>query len=154
MIEFRVVILASLITIFVSVFFIHFAFNSFIRVNELCAVEIGPTCASASMFLLFIFCFSIVLAFIVVIESTVYYIFREVEMNMMMQVSGRVHRTMSITELEKRISELKTAKKDAERKYFGREISESTYVEMKQKYDKELMETEMELNKEKLRAME
>jgi hypothetical protein len=155
MIEFRVVIIASLVTIFVSVFFIHFAFNSFIKVNETCATEVGPSCGSSGMLLLFVFCFSIVLAFIVVIESTVYYIFREVEMNIMMQVSGRPRRAeRSLPELESRRDELKAAKRDAERKYFGREIAENTYDEMKKKYDKELMELEMEINRQKLRELE
>lgn len=155
MAEFRVVIIASLVTIFVSVFFIHYAFNSFIRVNELCATEIGPSCGSSGMLMLFMFCFSIVLAFIVVIESTVYYIFKEVEMNVVAQVSGRGRRAdRPLAELEARRDELKSAKKDAERKYFGREIAESTYAEMKKKYDKELMDLEMQINRQKLRAME
>ncbi len=153
MIEFRAVIIASLVTIFVSVFFIHFAFNSFIGASEVCATEIGPSCSSSNLFLLFVFCFSIVLAFIVVIETTVYYIFREVEMNIMMQMSGSGRKAArSLDELERRREELVAAKRDAERRYFGREIAESTYVEMKKKYDKELMEVEMEINRLRLSA--
>jgi biopolymer transport protein ExbB/TolQ len=154
MLEFRIITIASLVTIFVSVFFIHFAFNSFIRVSEVCAMESGVTCSSPSMFLIFLFCFSVVLAFIVVIETTVYYIFREVEVNMMAQISGRKSSEKTMQSLEKRKEELLKAKKDANRKYFGREIDENTYRELKQKYDKEIMELEMEINKMKLKSME
>jgi hypothetical protein len=153
MIEFRVVIIASLVTIFVSVFFIHYAFDSFLKANQNCATEIGPSCSSSNLLLLFIFCFSVVIAFIVVIESTVYYIFREVEMNIMVQVSGRNKAEKSLDELLRRSEELKAAKRDADRKYFGREISESTYMEMKKKYDKELMELEMDINRIKLKEL-
>lgn len=154
MIEFRVVIIASLVTIFVSVFFIHFAFDRFLTANEACATEIGPSCSNSSLFLLFVFCFSVVLAFIVVIETTVYYIFREVEMNIMVQMSATKKATRNVQDLEARKDELLRAKKDAERKYFGREIAENTYLEMKKKYDKELMEVEMETNRLKLKELE
>jgi hypothetical protein len=66
------------------VFFIHYAFNNFITVTEYCAIKGGDLCLPSNLFLLFFFSFSFVVSFIVVIETTIYFMFRGIEVLMKM----------------------------------------------------------------------
>ncbi|MBN2330183.1 MAG: hypothetical protein JXC85_00030 [Candidatus Aenigmarchaeota archaeon] len=80
MIDLRIVTISSLLIIFTSVFFIHFAFNNFVTLSEYCAAKGGDMCRPDNLLLFFAFSFSFVSAFIVVIETTIYFMFRSLEL--------------------------------------------------------------------------
>jgi len=148
--EFSAVVIASLVIIFISVFLIHFSLNSLYIMNEKCAVSSSPPCTETGMLSLLAFTLIVVISFIALIESTIYYIFRDVETNMLIQLSERKKEVKNVKELMRRRKDLRKAKDDARKKYFRREIEERTYNEIKSKYDKELMEIEMKLKKLRL----
>ena len=149
MIKFRLVTFGSIVIIFASVFFIHFAFNNFVRINELCATAASNICIPSNMFLLFVFCFSVVGAFIGVIETAIYFMFKQVEMEMVISSKDDKKATRDIKMLQKRMEEIDKAKSEARKKYLGRKIEEATYRKIKDKYDRELMELEMEVEETK-----
>jgi len=151
--EFNVIISFSLIVIFVSVFFIHFALNNFFFFNELCTMKTSLICDEAGVFRLLLFTFLVVLAFIFVIETTIYYIFKGMEINVMAEAAGSKKDLKDMKDLVKRGKELKKSKSSLRRKYFRREIEEKTYKEMNANYDKEIMEIETEINKLKMKAI-
>lgn len=145
--EINLITLSSLVVIFVSVFFMHVTLNNFFFMNDLCSSNTGPACTESSIFMLLIFTFLIVLSFIIVIESTIYYIFREVEMRLFAQAGESKKDVRSIKAAMTRKQELLKAKEDARKKYYSRKIGEKTYNELRDKYDKEILETENEINK-------
>ncbi len=151
--EFSLIIASSLVVIFLSVFFIHFTLNNFFLMNEICSVQTGPACNVQSLSMLLVFTFLVVIAFIGVIESTIYYIFRGLEMGMLAGLSASNREAKTRRELERREKEIKKEKNDARKRYFRREIEEKTYNDIKANYDKELMEVENELKKLKMKAM-
>lgn len=152
--EFNVIITFSLIVIFVSVFFIHFSLNNFFFFNEMCTMKSSLLCDEASVFRLLIFTFLVVLAFILVIETTIYFIFKGMEINIMAEAVSSKKDLKDLKELVKRKKELKISKSGLRKKYFRREIEEKTYKEMSANYDKEIMEIETEINKLKMKALE
>jgi hypothetical protein len=153
MLEFKVMSVISLVIIFISVFFVHFAFNSFIRIVELCSMDALPYCSDSSVYMIFIFSFAIVVSFVIVIESTVYFIFKQVEVNVVAGVTTESKMKSSQKDLEQRREEIKNAKKDARREYLNRKIEESTYNGLKEKYDKELFELETKMGKFKKKVI-
>jgi hypothetical protein len=151
--DFTIITASSLVVIFVSVFFIHFTLNNFFFMTEVCSLQTGPSCEPDSLFMLLVFTFLVVMAFIIVIESTIYYIFKGLEMGMLAEISVSKREMKNIKELDSRKKEIKKAKNDAKKKYFRREIEQKTYSDIKDNYDKELMQVEHELKKLKLKVM-
>ncbi len=143
--EFSVIVASSLIVIFLSVFFIHYTLDRFYTMNEICAVQTGASCTENGMFMMLLFTFMMVMAFIAVIETTIYYIFKEVEMKILMEIRKKGSEDKNVTDLEKRRKDLEKAKSDARKKYFQRKMEESTYNEIRMRYEKELMEVDMKL---------
>jgi hypothetical protein len=146
MIDLRIVTLSSLLIIFTSVFFIHYAFNNFITISEYCTVEGGDMCLPGNLLLLFIFSFSFVISFIMVIETTIYFMFKGIELLTQMLEKREKRMKGSIESLENRKSEIINAKKEAQKKYLNRRISQETYNKMKDRYESELMEIEMKMS--------
>lgn len=145
MIQVKLVTLISLAIIFTSVFFVHFAFNNYFKMTEMCATKDTQYCNQANIFLYFLFSFVVVICFVVVIETTIYLMFREVEMEMKFSSESRKQMKSSIDSLEKRKVEIEKAKEEVQRKFFHRKISEKTFDQLKQKYDTELADVEMEM---------
>jgi len=145
MIDIKVVTLSSLLIIFTSVFFIHYAFNNFISLTEYCAVEGGDLCLPTNLLLLFLFSFSFVIAFILVIETTIYFMFKGLEMLAHMSEARENKLKSAIASLEKKKSEIVDAKKAAQKKYFNRQVEEETFKKLKQKYNTEILEIEIKL---------
>jgi hypothetical protein len=151
--EFSLIIASSLVVIFLAVFFIHFTLNNFFLMNEICSVQVGPVCNVQSMSMLLVFTFLVVMAFIIVIETTIYYIFKGLEIGMLAGLSASKKEATTLRELERRKKEIKKEKNDARKKYFRREIEEKTYNDIKESYDRELMEVENELKKIKIKSL-
>ncbi len=154
MIDIKVVTLSSLLIIFTSVFFIHYAFNNFISVTEYCAVKGGDLCLPTNLLLLFLFSFSFVLAFIMVIETTIYFMFKGLEVLAHMSEAREKKLKSAIESLEKKKGEIEDAKKAVQKKYFNRQIDEETFKKLKQKYNTEIVDIEIkltELKKEELK---
>ena len=151
--EFSLITMISLIVIFVSVFFMHFTLNNFFFMNDVCSSSTGPACTETSMFMLMIFTFLLVMSFIIVIESTIYYIFREVEMRAFVREgeSGKVVKSLKAALTRRR--ELLKAKEEARKKFFSRKIGEKTYNDLRGKYDKEIVETENEIKKARKKVL-
>jgi ABC-type multidrug transport system fused ATPase/permease subunit len=153
MIDLRIVSLSSLVIIFVSVFFIHYAFNNFITVTEYCAVKGGDFCLPTNLFLLFFFSFSFVVSFIVVIETTIYFMFKGVEIVAKMTEKREKKLKNSMESLEKRIFEIENAKREIHKKYLNRRIEHETYKKMKEKYEGQILDIEMQINEMKKKMM-
>lgn len=77
--DLRIVTVASLLIIFTCVFFIHFAFENFITISEYCAMKGGEMCQQGNMSLMFSYSLACVIAFIVVIETTIFFMFKSLE---------------------------------------------------------------------------
>ncbi len=146
MIDLRIVTLSSLLIIFTSVFFIHYAFNNFITVSEYCAIKGGDMCLPGNLLLLFLFSFSFVIAFIMVIETTIYFMFKGLEIFAQMVDKRDKRMKGSLESLERKKLEIIKAKKEAQKKYLNRKISEETYNRMKDKYESDLMDVEMKMS--------
>lgn len=147
MIEFKVTIIACLLIIFTSVFFIHFAFNNFIQMIEICNFAVVDSCVPANLLLLFAFSFIFITSFIIVIETTIYFMFKWVELEMKMGKKEKSDTKSNFKACEIQKNEILKAKKNAQKKFFNRKISEKTFDSLKHKYDSELMENERETNK-------
>ena len=52
--EFRTIVIISLAIIFVSVFFAHYAFNSYIRASEICSYSEADQCRPENLSLLMV----------------------------------------------------------------------------------------------------
>lgn len=144
-VQFKLVTVTSLVIVFTSVFLVHFIFNNYFRISEMCAMGTGIFCVQPNTTFLFLFSLFVIVAFIIVIETTVYLMFREVEMEMRMSEMKQKHLENDAVSLKKRKGELLRAKKDAQRKYFKRQIAEKTYEGLKEKYDTEIAEIEAQM---------
>ncbi len=149
MIDMRIVTLSSLLIIFTSVFFIHYAFNNFVSVSEFCAIKGGDMCLPTNLLLLFIFSFSFVISFIMVIETTIYFMFRGLEVFAEMATKREKKLKNTIKSLENKKNSIIQAKSEAQKRYLNRKIEEETYKKMKEKYESELMDVEMKINEMK-----
>jgi hypothetical protein len=152
MIEFRVVTLASLVVIFTSVFFVHFVFNNYVTTMENCSIYEGAGCTEISLSHLFVFSFFVVVAFIILIETTIYFMFRQVELEMKYNFMGDKKTGESLQGLEDRLEELKKAKKEAQKKYLNREMGSDALRSMERKYNKEITELEVRITEMKKKA--
>ena len=146
MIDLRIVTLSSLLIIFTCVFFIHYAFNNFITVSEYCTMSGGEMCRLGNLLLLFVFSFSFVISFIMVIETTIYFMFRGLEIFAEMVEKRERRMQGGIETLERKKSEIIKAKKEAQKKYLNRRITQETYEKMKAKYESDLMDIEMKMS--------
>jgi hypothetical protein len=146
MIDFRLVTVSSLLIIFTSVFFVHYAFNNFITVIEFCTIKSGDMCLPANMFLLFMFSFAFVTAFVMVIETTIYLMFRGLEVVAKMGEQHDKKLENTIESLQKKKMRIENSKKDAHKKYLNREMEQETFKKLKQKYNSEIVEIDMQIN--------
>ena len=153
MMEFRAVTFASLAVIFTSVFFVHFVFNIYVGTIELCSVQSGIACMPTNLFFLFIFSFSIVISFIVLIETTIYFMFKQVQMELEMGSERGKRLGKTLESLEREREEIEMAKKAAQKKYMNRQIGAETLKSMKQKYDSEIMDIEIQVKEMKRKVL-
>jgi len=140
------VMLASMSIIFLSAFFIQFIFNNYYRITEICAISGSEMCEYPANFPFFLFSFLVIVSFLILMESTIYMMFKESAMEIKIGNTKEKELKSDLRTLEKRKAEVMKAKKDAQKNYFRRQIEEKTFNSMKEKYDTELMEIEMQLS--------
>ncbi len=141
-----VVMLASILIIFLSAFFIQFVFNNYYRITEICALSESTMCEYPANFPFFLFSFLVIVSFLILMESTIYMMFKQSEMELKAGAAKDKQLKSDLEATEKRKADVIKAKKDAQKKYFNRQIEEKTFNAMKEKYDTELMEIEMQLS--------
>lgn len=138
----------GLIIIFICMFSIHFVFNSYIRVSELCIQEV---CEPEITTPLFIFSMFIISAFVLIIESTIYLMLKEIQMEVSLAKKEIITLESRIKELQKKRKEIMKSKKIIQKKYYKREIDEASYKKLKEGYDQTLVQTEMEIGNLKVK---
>jgi hypothetical protein len=146
MVDIKLVTVSSLVIVFLSVFSIHYAFNGIVNMAEFCSVKTGDICQPANLFIFFLFSFLFIVSFVAVIETTLYYMFKGIDLLTKRDAAQEKRIEETITSLEKKVIELEKSKKGLQKKYFNRQVDQDSYSKLKHKYDSELMETEMRIS--------
>lgn len=149
--KFKIVVSFSLIIIFLAMFFIHYSLNNFFITAEACSVSTGAICSGQGMQMILVFTFLMVMAFIIVIETTLFFIFKEIEIEVIVEATRAKKDIKSKKDLIRKKKEIEKSKADVRRKYFRREIEESTFKNLKESYDRDIVEIEALLKRKNLK---
>jgi len=149
MIEYKFVILVSCTIIFTSVFFIHFIFNNYFSISELCIIRGGDLCTEEHSFFYFLFSFLQTVSFMFIIETTIYLMFKHLETQTKLLKTLEKRMKDDIASLQRRKGEIEAAKKEAQKRYLKRELSEKAFESLKDRYDTEAAETESKIQEKR-----